>query len=536
MSQADAFRNAMHQQQLHKLAGSPLLLDIICRLRIETIIDEYVPPGARQEVSHGQSVLALLLTRLLQPKALYKVADWLSGTGVDVVLRHEGAAFTDDTLGRTLDALSEQTERIWIDVLREVVSTYPEMTEAVIQYDLTSIYFEGAYADSEIAHYGYSRDHRGDAKQVNLGVSTTGGSRLPLLYELLAGNIADNQTPMTHMQRLKTLMQQIGYPHQAPVLVGDRAMLNRPLIRTYLQHNPLFVGPWTPADIRTLMDTVAQDELLATPLSYRPQSHRAGDPAPYYGVMRDYDFVEGDDEDPVSATLRVLVLYSRSKARLDAGKRVDHLEKLQTGLQDLQGKLNQRRYKSRCYVTERIHKLLSRYSAARALLDWSLTGEDGQLAFHWAVNEAALAEAQQRDGRYALVTNSDLSADEMLTAFKQQSSVEGRFRVLKDDVAIRPIHLRRDNRIQALILLTMIALVIYSVLEWRLRQHTPARKRPWTGRAALELFESLMVSRTLFVDDSQLWHPPPFTEDQALLWEALDLPPLLVWLNNNCGT
>ena len=70
------------------------------------------------------------------------------------------------------------------------------------------------------------------------------------------------------------------------------------------------------------------------------------------------------------------------------------------------------------------------------------------------------------DGRYAPVTNSPLSADEMLTAFKHQSSVEGRFRVLKDDVSIRPIHLRRDNRIQALVLLTMIALVVYSVLEW----------------------------------------------------------------------
>ena len=536
MSQADAFRNAMRQQQMYNLAGSPLLLEIMSQLHIESIIDTYASAGDRQEVSHGQAALALLLTRLLQPKALYKVADWLTGTGVDLVLKHDGAAFTDDTLGRMLDAVSDQTDAIWTDVLREVVSAYPQMAEAVIQYDLTSVYFEGEYTDSDLARYGYSRDHRSDAKQVNLGVSTTGGSRLPVLYELLAGNTADNQTPMSHMQRLKKIMQQIGYPHQAVVLVGDRAMLNRPLVRTYLQQNQLFLGPWTPPDIRTLMGTIPHDELLDAPLSYRPQSHRDGDPAPYYGVIRDHDLVDGEGENEVRATLRVLVLYSRNKARLDAGKRDDHLAKLQAGLRDIQSKLNQRRYKSRCYVEERVHKLMSRYSAARSLLDWALTGEDGQLTLTFAVNATALEEAQRLDGRYALVTNSDLSADEMLTAFKRQSSVEGRFRVLKDDVSIHPIHLRRDNRIQALVLLTMIALVVYSVLEWRLRQRTPGRKRPWTGRAALEVFESLLVGLTRFADGSRLWHPPPLTENQALLWKALDLPLLLDWLNNNCGT
>jgi len=78
------------------------------------------------------------------------------------------------------------------------------------------------------------------------------------------------------------------------MLVGDRAMLNRPLIRTYLQQQRLFVGPWTPPDIRDLMGTISQDELLDAPLDHRPQSHRDGDPAPYYGVMREYELVTGD--------------------------------------------------------------------------------------------------------------------------------------------------------------------------------------------------------------------------------------------------
>lgn len=539
MTQATDFQNALKQQQFHKIAGSPLLLEIISRLGIEQIIDENASSGEKQQVSHGQAGLALLLTRLLQPKALYKVSEWLSGTGVDIVLDHDAEAFTDDCLGRMLDAISEQGEAIWLDLLRAVVETYPQMVEKVIQYDLTSVYFEGRYSDSDLAHYGYSRDHRSDAKQINLGVSTSGISKLPLLYELLAGNTADNQTPMAHLDKLKELLKQINIPMDNLVLVGDRAMFNRPLIETYLRQNHHFLGPWTPPDIQTLMSEVSHDELLANPLTYRPASVADDDLTPYYGVMRTYDFVVEDDEDETNSlheTLRVLVLYSRNKAKLDAGKRHDHLEKLQAQLRDIEGKLNQRRYKKACYVTERIHKCLKKYPAARTLIQWALTGEDGALSLRITLKSQALQAAQQLDGRYALITNSDLSADEMLAAFKQQASVEHRFRILKHDLLIRPIHLRQDQRIQALILLTMIALVIYSILEWQIRQHTPERKRPWTGRAILEAFENLMIGVTRFADSSRLWHPPPFSDDQHILWDAMGLPPFIQWLNNNCET
>ena len=540
MTQASAFQNAVKQQQFHKIAGSPLLLDIMSRLGIEKIIDQHAPSGEKQRVSHGQAGLALLLTRLLQPKALYKVSEWLSSTGVDVALKHEAEAFTDDCLARMLDAISEQGQAIWLAVLGAVVSAYPAMLDKVIQYDITSVYFEGRYAESELAQYGYSRDHRSDAKQVNIGISTAGTSKLPLLYELLAGNTADNQTPMAHLGQLEKVLDQIGAPMNKVILVGDRAMFNRPLMTAYLRAGQQFLGPWTPPDIRDLMAEVSHEELIAQPLNYRPASVSEDDPPPYYGVLRPYTFVvaadNDNDDNSLHETLRVLVLYSRNKANLDAGKREDHLTKLQAQLKDIQGKLNQRRYKKACYVTERIHNCLKKYPAARSLIQWTLTGEDGALSLTIHLDEAAQQAAQQLDGRYALVTNSDLSADEMLVAFKQQAHVEHRFRILKDDLHIRPIHLRQDQRIHALILLTMIALVIYSILEWQIRQKKPGRTRPWTGRAILEAFENVMVGVTHFADGSVLWHPPPFTDDQQILWDAMALPPFVQWLNINCET
>ncbi len=183
MSQAEEFHNAVRNQRVYKLGASPLLWHIIEQLKIEARIDEHCPSG-KHDVSNGRAALALLLTRLLRPKALYKVEHWLEASGLDNLLGHEASELNDDCLGRVLDAVSEHTETLWMKAVGQALKTYPELAGLVIHYDITSCYFEGVYADSELAQYGYSRDHRSDAKQSNLGLSIIGESGMPLMYEL----------------------------------------------------------------------------------------------------------------------------------------------------------------------------------------------------------------------------------------------------------------------------------------------------------------------------------------------------------------
>ena len=130
----------------------------------------------------------------------------------------------------------------------------------------------------------------------------------------------------------------------------------------------------------------------------------------------------------------------------------------------------------------------------------------------------------------------------MLIQFKAQCCSEQRFSILKGPVPLRPIHLRTDRRITALVFLTMLALLVYSILEWLIRQSTSTRKRPWTGRAILETFENFAVTALLFPDDSVAWLPPPLSEAQRTLWDALHLPDVSTFfaeigsLRRNCGT
>src|SRR5258708_10716464 len=65
----------------------------------------------------------------------------------------------------------------------------------VLLYDLTSTYFEAdpPFPEGDKRRHGYSRDHRADCVQVVIALVVT-PEGLPLAYEVLPGNTADNMT------------------------------------------------------------------------------------------------------------------------------------------------------------------------------------------------------------------------------------------------------------------------------------------------------------------------------------------------------
>jgi hypothetical protein len=267
---------------------------------------------------------------------------------------------------------------------------------------------------------------------------------------------------------------------------------------------------------------------MAHPLAFQPQSVGEDDPPTYYGVLHKVNF---NHQDKVYE-LTILVLYSRGKAKLDRERREDLLCSVEDGLRKIQDKLNARRYRKKCYVQERIKRLFAASGDARGLLKYKLTGRDGALRLSFERDEEAIEAAALVDGRYGLVTNAESSADEILNAFKGQCGAEQRFHILKGPLKVRPIHLRSDGRIAALVFLSMVALVVYTILEWLVRGVTPGLRRPWTGRAILEAFEELTVTACVAANGCIEWLLPTLSLQQWTLWQALDLPPLRAWLSH----
>jgi transposase len=468
-TQADDYGPSIHALQPRQMGGLPLIQPILADLQVRILVNELVPSAA--DVDLGQVVVLLVLNRLLAPQPLYEVQDWVGGTVLPEVLGIPVAQAYDNRLGRTLDRLYPQLGELWQRLVIRAVETYA-LDLAVLHWDLTSIYFEGAYAESELASYGYSRDQRPDTKQITLEVDITHDGSVPVLYQVLRGNTVDVTRPVPHLEALLRFLARpaLAERHLQPLLVSDCKMITPEVVLACHRHHCYYLGPLQEGmAVMAALRSVSAAELADHPLAYRPQRVKATDDrfVPYRGVWRPFVFEHVGKQ----VTDRVLVVWSAGKERLDQEKRKTYLKRLLNGLERVQSKLNTGRYKKSAYVTQRI-VALQRGNPMHRLVDVDLHGEDGALALHFALNQERLAEARALDGRYALATNGGhLSDTEALTLFKGQDGIEKRFRAVKGPLLVHPLFVRTDRRIEGLVFITLVALLVRAILERLCRQH-----------------------------------------------------------------
>ena len=90
--------------QLRRHLGAlPVLYALLDVLQVRQIINRHCPTAA--QVDHGTVAMVLILNRLMAPRPLYQVADWVAQTVLVYVLGIPASKFNDDRLGRTLDAI-----------------------------------------------------------------------------------------------------------------------------------------------------------------------------------------------------------------------------------------------------------------------------------------------------------------------------------------------------------------------------------------------------------------------------------------------
>jgi transposase len=509
--QAELFARSFQSQVARHPGAACLTLPLLRALGVREAVDAQC--ASEHTVAHGNIIALLIMNRLQAPRPLYKVQDWLAQSGLEDTLGVQAGQAHDTRLGEALDAVYKPHQTIWQEVVLAAVRRY-HLPLDWLHYDMTSTYFEGAYSESELIQFGYSRDHRPDSKQLNLGLTTLRHG-LPLAFRVLVGNTADQSTPRQNLEAVRKLVD--GCQTSAQTIVHDRGMANAETLVWYECRKQRFISSIN-ADsaLQAVLDDVPTAELMAQPLDYQPQrADRVSEPA-YYGVWREHTLTHAGH----SARLRLLVVHSVSKAHLDAEKRQTLLERLLQRLAKLQAQLNQRKYKRQAYTQEQIH-LAQRGNAAAHLVDIDLQGEDGALVLRYEVNATKLAQTEQRDGRYPILTNCwDLTASEVLQHLKEQDQIEKRFWVLKGPLRVHPLWLHKDQRLVSLVLVLMMALLIYCLLEYLVRR----AQRQLTGRALLETFAGYTIVLLRFADGSQLWTFPELTTLQVELLTALGLP------------
>lgn len=97
------------------------------------------------------------------------------------------------------------------------------------------------------------------------------------------------------------------------------------------------------------------------------------------------------------------------------------------------------------------------------------TGKDGEEAkVEYILNSDKIAEEEKYDGYYAVATNLDDEAKDILSISHNRYKIEDCFRVMKTNFEARPVYHRKEERIRAHFMICYTALLIYRLMECRL--------------------------------------------------------------------
>ena len=484
-----------------------MLYDLLEVLQVRDIINRHCPTAA--EVDHGTVAMVLILNRLIAPRPLYRVADWLART---VLVRRLGVSakkFNDDRLGRTLDAISEHSRDIWQDIVH-LALVQGNVDLSVLFYDLTAFVVHVEYAGSEHVDFGFAHNTPMNKRKFKSGLNLAADGNIPTAYKLWPGRTTDVATVQENMERLRRLLKRYGRPVGDTIIVGDRANLNDKLAIAFQDKGLHYLAGLEARKKahRQLLVAYPEQQFHAWPLNQA--SGRNG----YWGRPCQVTFEHAGRQ----VTHKGLVVLSGPmRSALRKGRAVK-LRALRQELKQVQSRIGHPWYRTVESVQKRADTRTNRSPVGKFMRAEAYADEQGQICLRWWIDRHALLLAMRKDGRYLLVTNDwSLSPQRMFDLYREKDGVEKRFRISKSDLKVSPIYLHKDERIEGMLLINMLALLTYSLLERQARQNG----LQVTTRRIIETLDSLDVIETLCWDGSLLYRIVPVDEEQAALLEAL---------------
>ena len=331
--------------------------------------------------------------------------------------------------------------------MKERLGALFDLDYELLLYDVTSTYFEGQAEGNTLAKRGYSRDHRGDCKQVCIGLVVT-REGVPLGYEVFAGN----RTDVTTVEEIVTTMER-RYGRAGRVWVMDRGMTSAENVA------------WLQSGGRHYLIGTAKSELktFARELADR----------------RDWRQVREGLEVKVCAgpdgEETFLLVRSADRQQKEEAMHARFCERIETALARLQGRIARAKKPIEASATERqIGRLLGSNSRAAARYQVRLIEDPATpagLRLAWSARPEWDEWSRTSEGCYVLRTNlSDWTSEDLWRTYIQLSEAEAAFRIHKSELSIRPIWHQREDRVLAHILVCFLAYVLWKTLEqWQSR-------------------------------------------------------------------
>jgi len=355
---------------------------------------------------------AVVLARFTEPSSKLKASA--------ILQRKFSLEYSEDSIYRMMDALYKRTEQAKQTVFASTIATVGAQIDLMF-FDVTTLYFETIEED-ELKAFGFSKDFRFNTTQVVLALATT-CTGLPIGYKLFPGNTAEVTTLINCIKEWKT---QIGI--REAIVVADRGMMSDGNLKQLLAEGMSYV--------------------VACPMRKLAKRDKANILA-----------AEG-----YKCTAIKQQLHWRKEVKLESGNRL---------IVTYNKKRHDKDQKDRDRLIKRIEKRLGSNKKARKLIsnqgyikyieiDGTATAE---------LNTEKIAEDAQWDGLHGVMTNTDLTAEEIITRYKQLLVIEESFRINKHNLKMRPIYHFTPKRIYAHITICFLTYTLVRQIQHILKQN-----------------------------------------------------------------
>ncbi len=436
--------NSLEHQQAREIGA-----EWLCKQALQQLgLKEFLTTNCGFSETSANTAMMHLVSRAVYPASEHKTAQWIKdnsavGELFNIPL-YQVNRFKLYAASNKLYAQKEALEKHLSVKTNELF----DLHDKIIFYDLTNTYFEGRKAGSEKAKFGKSKEKRSDAKIIAMAavINAEGFLKHSRIYQ---GNISDSSTLEKTVEELTA---HTSSTQRKPVVVIDAGIIT--------EANSLMLKA-RGYDYICVSRTKLKDYTAIEPDGHNTKIHdKRGNPIELRLVSK--------PNDPDT----YMYVRSQQKAIKEASMNDHFCERYEAELDNIKAALTKKggtkKYER---VWERIGRLKERYPTANKHYNIEVKPDDKQekaIDVIWKKNPL---KPKSGEGIYFIRTSLPRADEQTLwTIYNTLTEIEATFRILKTDLALRPVFHKYDENVESHLFLGLLAYQLVATIRYQLKQ------------------------------------------------------------------
>jgi len=448
-----------------------LIAGVFDDLDISDLIDDLLPKKSGHNIPHSTVLKAMCINGLgFTERRLYLFPSFFENLPTDRLLG-EGVLpehLNDDVIGRTLDKIQEYgATELFNHIILQAMKHVP-INPRFCHTDTTNFSVHGDYKNDDNGKtisitYGHPKDKRVDLLRFTISM-VTDQKGIPLFVRALNGNSSDKKVLI---KTIKELTQNLNLDERV-YHVADSAFYTEDNVKE-IGTNAFFISR-VPATINEAKELLMVDLILETCSDERYSCYAVkscyGGMEQLWVVFCSEEMKKKEEKKFDEKILKELEIAGKSLKKLSNREFACEADARMAAEQWL--KENESYEFKKLEITTKARRFENKKGRPRKheevqtfyLIEAEIKPDQGKVQ-----------ERRTKLGRFILATNDlELTPDQLLKYYKEQGTVERGFRFLKDkSFRVSEVYLKKESRIEALAMVMVLCLLLYSIAEWKLR-------------------------------------------------------------------